>query len=101
MREYREKIYRIICAFAILASLLLHSCTSNKEYDQLMAKADSLMSVDDDSAHVALQMLNGADTEKLYKSYPVDFYLHLMHTCFCPNEKPAEAYCQLLRLTCI
>lgn len=58
MREYREKIYKTIRTFAILTFSLMASCTGNKEYDQVLKNADSLMSVDDDSAHIALRMLD-------------------------------------------
>ncbi len=38
--------------------MLIVSCTGNNEYDQLLTKVDSLMNVDDDSARVAIQMLD-------------------------------------------
>lgn len=40
--------------------MLIVSCTGNKVYDKLLAKADSLMDVDDDSARVAIRMLDEA-----------------------------------------
>ena len=38
--------------------VILGSCTGNKVYDRLLTKADSLMDVDDDSAKVAIRMLD-------------------------------------------
>ncbi len=38
--------------------VILSSCTGNPVYDQLLTKTDSLMDVDDDSARVAIQMLD-------------------------------------------
>ena len=38
--------------------VILSSCTGNRVYDQLLTKTDSLMDVDDDSARVAIQMLD-------------------------------------------
>lgn len=43
--------------------MLIVSCTGNKVYDQLLTKADSLMNVDDDSAKVAIQVLDGIKPE--------------------------------------
>lgn len=43
--------------------MLIVSCTGNKGYDQLLAKADSLMNVDDDSAKVAIQLLDDVKPE--------------------------------------
>lgn len=36
----------------LLFLVILASCTGNKMYDQLLAKADSLMNIDDDSANI-------------------------------------------------
>lgn len=41
----------------ILLSMLL-SCTGNKAYDQQLSKADSIMDIADDSAQIAIKMLN-------------------------------------------
>lgn len=43
----------------LLIVMLLASCTGNRKYDDLMLRADSIMNVDDDSAKVAIQMLDG------------------------------------------
>lgn len=37
--------------------MLLASCAGNRKYDDLMQRADSIMNVDDDSAKVAIRML--------------------------------------------
>lgn len=50
-------------AWIIFLSMLIVSCTGNKVYDQLLAKADSLMNVDDDSAKVAIQLLDDVKPE--------------------------------------
>ena len=50
-------------AWVIFLSMLIVSCTGNKGYDQLLAKADSLMNVDDDSAKVAIQLLDDVKPE--------------------------------------
>lgn len=44
-----------ICLFT-----LVMSCSGRKEYDQLLEKADSIMNIADDSAKVAIKMLDGA-----------------------------------------
>ena len=44
-------------AWVIFLSMLIVSCTGNKRYDQLLAKADSVMNVDDDSAKVAVLLV--------------------------------------------
>lgn len=46
-----------------ILSMLIVLCTGNKGYDQLLAKADSLMNVDDDSAKVAIQLLDDVKPE--------------------------------------
>ena len=51
----------------LLITILFVSCTGNKKYDDLMQHADSMMNIDDDSAKVAIQMLDGA------KSWLPDF----------------------------
>ena len=42
----------------LMVLVILSSCTGNKMYNQLLTKADSLMNIDDDSAKVAIQMLD-------------------------------------------
>ena len=51
----------------LLITILFVSCTGNKKYDDMMLQADSMMNIDDDSAKVAIQMLDGA------KSWLPDF----------------------------
>lgn len=48
--------------FLILLSMLL-SCTGNKAYDQQLSKADSIMDIADDSAQIAIKMLNALKPE--------------------------------------
>ena len=45
--------------FLLLTIMLLASCAGNRKYDDLMQRADSIMDVDDDSATVAIRMLDG------------------------------------------
>lgn len=45
--------------FLLLIIMLLASCTGNRKYDDLMQRADSIMNVNDDSAKVAIRMLDG------------------------------------------
>ena len=45
--------------YLLLSLMLLASCTGNRKYDDLMQRADSIMDVDDDSAKVAIRMLDG------------------------------------------
>ena len=45
--------------FLLLILLILASCAGNRKYDDLMQRADSIMDVDDDSAKVAIRMLDG------------------------------------------
>ena len=45
--------------FLLLTIMLLASCAGNRKYDDLMQRADSIMDVDDDSAKVAIRMLDG------------------------------------------
>ena len=65
-------MYSIFCTFAkkksgmkekviylLLILLILASCAGNRKYDDLMLRADSIMDVDDDSAKVAIRMLDG------------------------------------------
>ena len=51
----------------LLVVMLFASCTGNRKYNDLMQQADSMMNIDDDSAKVAIQMLDGA------KSWLPDF----------------------------
>lgn len=39
--------------------MILASCAGNRKYDDLMQRADSIMNVNDDSAKVAIRMLDG------------------------------------------
>ena len=45
--------------YLLLILLILTSCAGNRKYDDLMKRADSIMNVDDDSANVAIRMLDG------------------------------------------
>ena len=45
--------------YLLLILLILASCAGNRKYDDLMLQADSIMDVDDDSATVAIRMLDG------------------------------------------
>ena len=45
--------------FLLLIIMLLSSCAGNRKYDDLMKRADSIMNVNDDSARVAIRMLDG------------------------------------------
>ncbi len=44
--------------YLLLILLILASCAGNRKYDDLMLRADSIMDVDDDSATVAIRMLD-------------------------------------------
>lgn len=50
----KQKVINFLLIITILAS-----CSGNRMYDSLMQRADSIMDVDDDSAKVAIQMLDG------------------------------------------
>ena len=43
--------------FLLLIIMLLASCAGNRKYDDLMQRVDSIMNVNDDSAKVAIRML--------------------------------------------
>ena len=45
--------------FLLFIIMLLASCAGNRKYDDLMQQADSIMNADDDSAKVAIRMLDG------------------------------------------
>ena len=45
--------------FLLLIIMILASCAGNRKYDDLMQRADSIMNVNDDSAKVAIRMLDG------------------------------------------
>lgn len=45
--------------FLLFIIMLLASCAGNRKYDDLMQRADSIMNVNDDSAKVAIRMLDG------------------------------------------
>lgn len=49
--------------FLLLIIMLLASCAGNRKYDDLMQRADSIMDVDDDSATVAIRMLDGVKSQ--------------------------------------
>ena len=53
-RGMKEKVI-----YLLLILLLLASCAGNRKYDDLMQRADSIMNVNDDSARVAIRMLDG------------------------------------------
>lgn len=52
--------YKVI--YFVFFLLAIVSCTGNKKYDNLMQRADSIMDVDDDSAKIAIRMLDGIKT---------------------------------------
>ena len=45
--------------YLLLIIMILTSCAGNRKYDDLMQRADSIMNADDDSAKVAIRMLDG------------------------------------------
>lgn len=45
--------------------MILTSCAGNRKYDDLMQRADSIMNADDDSAKVAIRMLDGVKPQLL------------------------------------
>ena len=47
--------------FLLLIIMILASCAGNRKYDDLMQRADSIMNVNDDSAKVAIRMLDGSN----------------------------------------
>ena len=49
--------------FLLLILLILTSCAGNRKYDDLMQRADSIMNVNDDSAKVAIRMLDGGKSQ--------------------------------------
>ena len=49
--------------FLLLIIMLLASCAGNRKYDDLMKRADSIMNVNDDSAKVAIRMLDGVKSK--------------------------------------
>lgn len=49
--------------FLLLIIMLLASCAGNRMYDDLMQRADSIMNVNDDSAKVAIRMLDGVKSQ--------------------------------------
>ena len=52
---------KVICLLFII--MLLASCAGNRKYDDLMQRADSIMNVNDDSAKVAIRMLDGVKSQ--------------------------------------
>ena len=51
--------------FLLLIIMILTSCAGNRKYDDLMQRADSIMNVNDDSAKVAIRMLDGVKPQLL------------------------------------
>ena len=49
--------------YLLLILLILASCAGNRKYDDLMHRADSIMNADDDSAKVAIRMLDGVKSQ--------------------------------------
>ena len=49
--------------YLLLILLILASCAGNRKYDDLMKRADSIMNVNDDSAKVAIRMLDGVESQ--------------------------------------
>ena len=49
--------------YLLLILLLLASCAGNRKYDDLMQRADSIMNVNDESAKVAIRMLDGVKSQ--------------------------------------
>ena len=49
--------------FLLLIIMILTSCAGNRMYDDLMQRADSIMNVNDDSAKVAIRMLDGVKSQ--------------------------------------
>lgn len=57
-RGMKEKVIYLLLIF-----LILTSCAGNRKYDDLMQRADSIMNVNDDSAKVAIRMLDGVKSQ--------------------------------------
>lgn len=57
-RGMKEKVL-----YLLLIIILLASCAGNRKYDDLMQRADSIMNVNDDSAKVAIRMLDGVKSQ--------------------------------------
>lgn len=51
--------------FLLLIIMILTSCAGNRMYDDLMQRADSIMNADDDSAKVAIRILDGVKPQLL------------------------------------
>ena len=49
--------------YLLLILLILTSCAGNRKYDDLMQQVDSIMNVNDDSAKVAIRMLDGVKSQ--------------------------------------
>ena len=49
--------------FLLFIIMILASCAGNRKYDDLMQRADSIMNVNDDSAKVAIRMLDGVKSQ--------------------------------------
>ena len=57
-RGMKEKVI-----YLLLILLILTSCAGNRKYDDLMQRAGSIMNVNDDSAKVAIRMLDGVESQ--------------------------------------
>ena len=57
-RGMKEKVI-----YLLLIIMILTSCAGNRKYDDLMQRADSIMNVNDDSAKVAIRMLDGVKSQ--------------------------------------
>ena len=57
-RGMKEKVL-----YLLLIIMILTSCAGNRKYDDLMQRADSIMNVNDDSAKVAIRMLDGVESQ--------------------------------------
>lgn len=51
--------------YLLLIIMILTSCAGNRMYDDLMQRADSIMNADDDSAKVAIRILDGVKPQLL------------------------------------
>ena len=49
--------------YLLFIIMILTSCAGNRKYDDLMQRADSIMNVNDDSAKVAIRMLDGVESQ--------------------------------------
>ncbi len=54
----KQKVIYLTCIILFFAA-----CSGNSKYDDLMQRTDSIMEVDDDSAMVAIRMLDGVKSQ--------------------------------------